>query len=138
MAVVALVVHHDRPEAAEVTLELAERLTDAGHQALQDRQEREQRMADREAATWAQSKDEVYSCHCGCGDITKNMFAVGHDARYAGIVGRRVAEMAPATADAPWLNAEVSRNMIGCSDALTLKAIRVAINHRAKLAKRAS
>ena len=32
MAVVALVVHHDRPEAAKVTLDLSDRLLGAGHQ----------------------------------------------------------------------------------------------------------
>ncbi|BBY99658.1 hypothetical protein [Mycolicibacterium fallax] len=81
---------------------------------------------------------DLNACHCGCGATTRSLFAQGHDARYAGIVGRRVAETAPITADTPWLDAEVSRHMVGCSDALIRKAIRVAVNHRTKLAKRAS
>ena len=81
---------------------------------------------------------DLNACHCGCGETTASLFRQGHDARFAGVVGRRVAETAPATADTPWLDAEVSRHMAGCSDALIRKAIRVAVNHRAKLAKRTS
>jgi hypothetical protein len=78
-------------------------------------------------------------CGCGCKALTSGgLWMPGHDARWAGVVGRTIAEQAPITAGDDYVQREATRaaEQAGASEALTAKVVRVAETARAKKAKR--
>lgn len=85
------------------------------------------------------SKDP-HTCLCGCGEAitTKALYRPGHDARHAGMVGRRMADVlggSPTAADKK--NADVLVEALP-TDALREKAFRVRDNAMAKGSKAAA
>lgn len=93
-------------------------------------------LADAEAAKPKRSK-KARPCGCGCGEQTGGgLWKPGHDARWAGVVGRQVAtDLGFVEDDAEVAEYIALRAPEGTSDALVAKAAKVA---RAAMSKAAS
>lgn len=70
-------------------------------------------------------------CGCGCGELCKGLWRPGHDARWAGVVGREIASYV-ADPDDVWPEAERAAADIGASEALARKVARCAETALAK------
>lgn len=87
------------------------------------------------------AKAELNRCACSedCEATSRNQFAPGHDARWAGITGRAIAVSAPITADEEYLIRMAYDALPTISEKLAAKAARVALTAIAKAkAKRAA
>ena len=84
------------------------------------------------AARCAETKKPAKPCVCSpdCDRTSKGKFAPGHDARWAGVTGRRIATYA--ALEDVWNEAESAGGEVGASRALMLKVVRIAENAIAK------